>query len=124
MNAIRLLPVVLSLLLLGAHFYRAGQLSLTGLCLALPLLLFLPRPWVPRLFQALLALGALEWLRTLYAFASMRIAFEQPWTRLALILGMVALLTTLSGLVFRAAALRRFYRIPCMLRSQNSSIVE
>ena len=34
------------------------------------------------------------------------------------------LLTALSGLVFRAAALRRFYRTPCMLRSQNSSIVE
>jgi hypothetical protein len=124
MNALRLLPVILSFLLLGAHFYRAGQLPFTGLCLALPLLLFVRKPWVPRLFQALLALGALEWLRTLYAFASMRIAFEQPWTRLAIILGAVALLTALSGLVFRAAALRRFYRTPCMLRPQNSSIVE
>lgn len=124
MNAIRLLPVVLSLLLLGAHFYRAGQEALTGVCLALPLLLFLRRPWVPRLFQALLALAALEWLRTLYVFAGMRIAFEQPWTRLAIILGAVALLTALSGLVFRVVALRRFYRAPCMLRSQNSSIVE
>lgn len=110
MNALRLLPVVLSSLLLGAHFYRAGQLPLTGLCLALPLLLFLRKPWVPRLFRALLALGALEWLRTLYVFAGIRIAFEQPWTRLAAILVTVALLTALSGLVFQTAALRRFYR--------------
>jgi hypothetical protein len=66
--------------------------------------------WVPRLFQALLALGALEWLRSLYVYASMRIAFEQPWARLAMILGAVAALTLLSGLVFRSRALRRFYR--------------
>lgn len=110
MNALRLLPVLLSFLLLGAHFYRAGQEVLTGLCLALPLLLFLRRRWVPRLFQALLALGALEWLRSLYAFAAMRIAYHQPWTRLAVILVTVALLTALSGLVFQAASLRRFYR--------------
>lgn len=110
MNGLRLLPVILSFLLLGAHFYRAGQPALVGLCLAAPWLLFLRRSWVPRLFQALLALGALEWLRTLYTFAAMRIAFEQPWTRLAVILGAVALLTALSSLVFRSDALRRFYR--------------
>jgi hypothetical protein len=110
MNALRLLPVIFSFLLLGAHFYRAGQPVLVGLCLAAPWLLLLPKPWVPRLFQALLALGALEWLRTLYAFASMRIAFEQPWGRLAAILGAVALLTALSALVFRNRMLRRRYR--------------
>jgi hypothetical protein len=109
MNAVRLLPVMLSFLLLAAHFYRAGQLLPAGLCLAAPALLFLRRAWVPRLFQALLVLGALEWLRALYVFASMRIAFEQPWTRLAMILATVALFTALSGLVFRSRHLRRLY---------------
>jgi hypothetical protein len=112
MNALRLLPVIFSFLLLAAHFYRAGQLLPAGLCLALPLLLLVRRPWIPRLFQAFLALGALEWLRALYVFASMRIAYQQPWTRLALILATVALLTALSGLAFRATTLRRFYRSP------------
>jgi hypothetical protein len=64
---------------------------------------------VPRLLQVLLLLGALEWLRTLYMFAQMRIAFEQPWTRLAIILGAVALFTALSGLVFRTKTLRKRY---------------
>ena len=41
MGLLRLLPVILSCLLLGAHFYRAGQAALTGLCMALPLP---PRP--------------------------------------------------------------------------------
>ena len=109
MNLLRLLPVVLSFLLLSAHFYRAGQWPLVALCLAAPLLLPLRRSWVPRLFQPLLALGALEGLRSLYAIATLRIALEHPWTRLALILGAVALFTGLSGLVFRSQHLRRLY---------------
>jgi hypothetical protein len=78
-------------------------------CLTAPLLLLLRKPWVPRLFQALLVLGALEWLRSLYALAVLRIAFEQPWARLAVILGAVALFTALSGLVFRSRGLRTWF---------------
>lgn len=110
MNILKLLPVVLSFLLLGAHFYRAGLVPLTVLCVALLFLLFLKKRWVPRLFQILLFLGAFEWLRTLYVFAAMRIAWDQPWGRLALILGGVALLTALSALVFRNRKLRRYYQ--------------
>ena len=110
MNALRLLPVVLSLILLAAHFYRAGYTALTVLCVALPCLLLLRKAWIPRLFQVLLALGALEWLRALYGFAAMRIAFGEPWTRLAVILGAVALFTGLSGLVFRTKKLADFYK--------------
>jgi len=109
MNFFRLLPVILSFLLLGAHFYRAGLVPLTVICALVPFLLLLRRPWVPRLFQLLLALGGLEWLRTLYVFASMRLAFEQPWGRLALILGTVAACTMLSALVFRNAVLNARY---------------
>mgnify|MGYP001811924770 CR=1 FL=1 len=110
MNAVRLMPVILSLLLLGAHFYRAGLVPLTFLSIAILLLLFLKKSWVPRLFQVLLLAGALEWLRSLYFFAAMRIAWDQPWTRLAIILGTVALLTALSGLVFNNRKLRNYYQ--------------
>lgn len=110
MNILRLLPVVLSFLLLGAHFYRAGLVPLTVLCVAVLFLLFLRKRWIPRLFQILLLLGAFEWLRTLYMFAAMRIAWDQPWGRLALILGGVALFTALSALVFRNRKLRRYYQ--------------
>lgn len=109
MTFLRLLPVVLAILLLGAHFYRAGWVVLTGLCVAALLLLFLRKPWIPRLFQAVLLLGAVEWFRTLYVFAAMRIAWDEPWTRLALILGGVALFTALSALVFQGRQLKAFY---------------
>ena len=39
----------------------------------------------------------------------MRVAFGEPWTRLAMILGAVALFTALSALVFRSKSLRDFY---------------
>jgi len=109
MILIRLIPVILSFLLLAAHFYRSGQVVLATACVALLFLLFFRKSWVPRLFQVLLVLGALEWLRSLYYFAAMRIAWDQPWTRLAIILGAVALFTALSGLVFNSKALRARY---------------
>lgn len=109
MNALRLLPVIFSFILLGAHFYRAGLVPLTFLSVAILFLLFLRKTWVPRVFQLLLLLGACEWLRTLYAFAAMRIAWGEPWTRLALILGGVALFTALSGLIFQSHKLKAFY---------------
>ena len=109
MNFLRLLPVILSFLLLGAHFYRAGLVALTILSVAILFLLAVRKNWIPRLFQVLLLVGAFEWLRTLYFFAAMRIAWEEPWARLAAILGTVALLTALSALVFKLPKLKEFY---------------
>lgn len=110
-TTLSLIPVMLSFLLLGAHFLRADYLVLLILCVCTLFLLFIRRAWVPRLFQVLLVLGALEWLRALYFFAAMRVAWDQPWTRLAVILGSVALFTALSGLVFGSRRLRNFYRV-------------
>lgn len=109
MNFIRLLPVILSFLLIAAHFFRAGQVYLAVSCLLILLLLIPKKTWVPRVFQVLLVVAALEWLRSLFMFVQMRIAFDAPWTRLAIILGTLALLTALSGLVFRGKALRGRY---------------
>ena len=109
MNFLKLLPVIFSFLLLAAHFYRAGEVVLAAISLALPFLLFLKEVWVMRLIQAALLLGSLEWVRTLFGFAQQRIEFGQPWTRLAIILGSVALFTALSALVFKSQSLRQRY---------------
>ncbi len=111
MNVLRLLPVILSLLLLGAHFLRTGTLVLVLGCLLAPTLLFVRRPWVPRTMQVLLVVGAAEWVRTLWGFAAFRRTHGEPWARMALILGAVALFTLLSALVFRSRALRERYSL-------------
>ena len=112
MNFLRLLPVFISFLLLGAHFMRAGQnLVLPGLGLLL-LLLFIRQWWVPRLIQVVLMLGAVEWVITTVSLAQMRMQMDLPWLRMAVILGAVALFTLLSGLVFQSRALRERYARP------------
>lgn len=111
MTAVALSPVFLSFLLLAAHFYRSQNLLLAGVSLAFLVLLVLRRPWVVRVLQVALVLGALEWLRTLAMLVMERTAMGQPYWRLALILGTVAGLTALSGLVFRSARLRGCFTI-------------
>ena len=110
MNFIRLLPVILSALLLAAHFLRAGQTVLMLTALALPLLLFVRLRWVPVVVTAALALGALEWIYTLTKIALIRADMGAPWARMALILGAVAAFTAGSSRVLRLPAIRARYR--------------
>ncbi|MBI5058031.1 MAG: hypothetical protein HZB61_15585 [Nitrospirae bacterium] len=109
MNLFKLLPVILSLLLLGAHFFRAQNIILILLVAAFLFILFIRRSWVPRLIQTALVLGGIEWVRTLIALVNMRQAEGAPWIRLSLILGGVAAFTICSGLVFRFRSLRERY---------------
>ncbi len=81
MIALQLLPVVLSLLVLGAHFLRAGNLVLIAAALVLLALLAVRRPWAARVVQVALVLGALEWMRTLVQLASFRAQTGQPYLR-------------------------------------------
>lgn len=104
--ALRLIPVILSAILLAAHFSRAGLPALSLVALGLPLLLLVRRPWAARAIQLALVLGGLEWLRAAWGYVRQRMALGEPWTRLLVILGVVALFTWASALVFRSSRLR------------------
>ena len=106
---LRLTPVTLSFLLLAAHFYRAMLFPLAILAMVLLFFLFIKEKWVARLSQAVLVIGALEWVRTLLKLVEIRQAMGMPWTRLAVILGIVALFTGLSALVFQLHSLKKRY---------------
>ncbi len=110
MLALQLLLPGLALLVLAAHFYRAGLLPLGALSVALIGLLFVPRRWAAVAAQIALLVGALEWLRTLAALVATRVAAGQPYVRLAVILLAVALLTAAAALVFRSATARARFR--------------
>lgn len=99
----------LSLLLLAAHFFRLGLAPLTALCVALTGLLFLRRPIAARVLQVVLAIGALEWLRTAWSLASARQAAGQPYARLLLILAVVACVTAAAVLLLRSPLARRHF---------------
>jgi hypothetical protein len=108
---LQLVPVVLSLLVLGAHFLRGGNTPLVAVSLGLLVLLAVRRRWAARVLQVALLLGALEWIRTLLTLAGGRMQAGQPVLRLAIILGAVAAVTGLSALLFQTHRLRRVYRL-------------
>ena len=116
MTVLLLAPAALAALLLVAHFYRAGTLWGVALAAALLVLLFVRRPWSARALQAGLVLGAVEWVRTLAAFAAVRVATGQPYLRMALILGAVALFAALAAIAFESDALRARYGRPLRRR--------
>lgn len=109
MTVILYVPIVLSLVVLGAHFLRYQSYIGVAVSLLLVGLLFIRRAWVARLVQVALVLGAIEWLRTLYMLAQVRAALGQPATRMIIILGVVAAVTFCSALVLQSKPLKRIY---------------
>ena len=103
-------PVVLGLVVLGAHFLRDGAWVGVFACLLLIGLLFVRRPWAMRVLQVALVLGALEWLRTMYELAQIRALHGQPYGRMLVILGVVAAVTLCSALLFQSKTMKRIYR--------------
>ena len=108
---IRLLPVILVFGLLAAHFSRANMFPLVIVSLVIPFLLLIKRAWVARSIQLLLLLGAAEWIRSMFGYIEVRKSIGEDWTRLAIILVAVAVLTACAGLVFRGLSLKKRYQL-------------
>jgi hypothetical protein len=103
------IPVVLSLVVLGAHFMRYGNSIAVAGALALIALLFVRRAWVARLMQVVLVLVTLEWVYTIYELVQVRAAHGQPFIRMTVILGIVVAVTLASALLFQSKTLKKIY---------------
>ncbi len=105
-----MVSIVFSALLLGAHFRWHGMNLLSIPAVLFPALLFIKRAWAARTVQIILFLGALEWVRTTIEIAFRRMDAGEPWLRMAIILGAVAVFTAVSALPFsRNKELRKQY---------------
>ncbi|HSG97108.1 MAG TPA: hypothetical protein VLA11_03885 [Woeseiaceae bacterium] len=111
MRALLFIPIVLSLVVLGAHFLRDGFDVGVAVCVVLIGLLFVRRVWAARIIQLALVLGAFEWVLTLYTLAQVRAAHGMPATRLVIILAAVAVVTLLSTFLFQTSALKNIYKL-------------
>ena len=121
MNLLRLLPVVLSIFLLGAHFLRHGLMPVVVLILLSPALLFFKRAWAARLIQSILVLGTLEWIRTVLILIDGRRSTGESWARLATILLTIAAFTACSALLFRCGPLKTRYRLEKIQRDESNA---
>ena len=111
MKRLLYVPIVLSLVVLGAHFLRDANYLGVAVVVGLTGLLFVKRPGAARVVQVTLLLGALEWVWTMYALVQVRTAMGMPATRMMVILGVVAAATALSAGLFQTKALKRIYRL-------------
>jgi len=111
MKRLLYVPIVLSLIVLGAHFLRDANHLGVAVAVGLTGLLFVKRPAAARVVQVALVLGALEWVWTIYALVQVRTAMGMPATRMMVILGVVAAATALSAGLFQTKALKRIYRL-------------
>ncbi len=75
---IRLIPVIVAYLLLGAHFLRYNNVLLTGLCALLPLLLLVKNRWALWVVQWSACVGALVWANTAAVLTKSRISAGAP----------------------------------------------
>ncbi|MBI4061903.1 MAG: hypothetical protein HY403_10775 [Elusimicrobia bacterium] len=107
----RLIPAVLASIVLGAHFLRRGGLTMVGFCLAAPIfVLLVRRRWALRTFQGFLGFGTLIWISTAIGLGKERMSMDQPFLRMALIMGSVAVFTALSAWLLGRKALLERYR--------------
>jgi len=107
--ALRISLVVLAALLLGAHFLRAGNLPLLGVCAASPLLFLYRKRWSLIAMQIMAYLGAGSWVAMALQLIHVRQLSERPWAVAASILGAVALFTLVAGLLLNSRSIRERY---------------
>ncbi len=108
-----LFPVILTFIVLAAHFSRHNALFLALFTLFFPFVFLIKKEWVKKVTVFFIIAGFLEWIRTAYILTSIRLHYNLPFLRMALILGAVAILTLLSGLVFKTSRLKkRFSKSP------------
>ena len=105
-----LLPL-LALLLLAAHLFHNGAHALAAIPLALIVLLGVRRGWAGRLVQVVLFVATIEWALTAVGLARMRAGHGEPYLRLLVILGAVAVFTALAGLAFQNSYMRAWFRL-------------
>jgi hypothetical protein len=105
----RILPVIISCLLLGAHFLRAGNIPLTVGCVLMPLLLLINAWWSVMIVQLLTYIGVLIWVKTAIQIYHRRLIFGMPWVRAVVIVGAVALFTAFAGLLLNSSGVKKKY---------------
>lgn len=105
----RLIPLILSAVVMAAHFLRSFDLIPMLLCLAAPFLLLIKKRWVLYILQSLTVISALIWMYTLYGIIQERIFEGRSWITSAIILGVVAAFSLFSGWLLNSSKVKENY---------------
>jgi hypothetical protein len=109
MTFLLVLPSIVAVITLAAHYARFGAYFVSVLLLALLPLLLIDRKWVARMMEVVLALAALEWVLILVDVIGQRNIENRDFSKTAIILGATALFSLVSALLYETPRLRRRY---------------
>ncbi len=104
------IPAILSALITSAHFMRFGHTGEAASILSLLLLLFVKDAWVKNIMTLLLTGAAVFWIVQTKNMIELRIAYNEPWLRPALILGGVSALCFGAAHSFNSKTADRIYQ--------------
>ena len=122
MIILRLLPVIISFLLLAAHFSRADHLILVIVALIFPFLFIIKRRIILRIIQVVLIISGAEWVRAMLIYIEARKSTGDDWTRLAIILSIVAIYTAASGLFLQNRKILDVYNQGDLKKGKESGL--
>ncbi|MBD3223168.1 MAG: hypothetical protein GF313_00450 [Caldithrix sp.] len=106
---IRLLPVILSALLIAAHLMRYYGLEIALIPIVLLITLFIRHPLIRRGWQILMLISTIIWIDTTVELIHFRLVAQQPYLRLAVIMIAVILFTIFSGVMLENKRIQTFY---------------
>jgi asparagine N-glycosylation enzyme membrane subunit Stt3 len=107
--ALRTIMIIIASLMLGAHFMKASNLLLTLVYIIAPFILLIKKRWSLIALQALMYIGGGVWISTIIGIAQRRILSGEPWSRMAYILGAIALFTIVAGLLLNSPKVKEKY---------------
>ncbi len=107
---LKIIPLILASLLLGAHFLRGNSTILVGVSVLAPLLLLIKKRWILLLVQGLAYVGALVWVHTTFVLVQQRMMVGAPWLRMFLILSGVTALTLYAGYLLNSDVIKQHYQ--------------
>ncbi len=107
---LRIIPLILASLLLGAHFLRGSSIILVGVSILAPLLLLIKKRWILLLVQGLAYAGALVWVHTTFVLVQQRMMVGAPWFRMFLILAGVTAFTLYAGYLLNSDVIKQHYQ--------------
>ena len=109
--ALRLIPAFLCVIMLGAHFLRAGIKPMFLACLLFPSVWLARRNWARLVTMFVLGAASIVWVLTSLQLVMFRQMKDAPWLRLALILGAVTLFNLLAIGLLTGERMRTFFRV-------------
>ncbi len=105
----RLFPIIFSTILFSAHLLRFYGYVYPVALLALLLTLLVKKKWVIRLWQFLLLIAGIIWIKITISLILLRIDQHKPWLRLLIIMGAVILFNFFALLSTRSKKILAYY---------------